>query len=231
MTTHHVHATPADALEAMVRAVEAAAAAAIAARGAFSLALTGGSLATDGFPRLAKAKVDWSRVELLWGDERAVPPDHADSNYRVAKELLLDPVGARRVHRMPGERPDLQAAAREYDALVRAIDRRVGLDLVLLGAGPDGHVCSLFPGHPLLAETTAWAAAVEDSPKPPPRRLTLTLPALAAARSVVAVVLGQGKAAAVKSALEEPASRLPLALVLRAGNATLLVDRAAAGQG
>jgi 6-phosphogluconolactonase len=228
VTTHHVHATPADALEAMVRAVEAEAAAAIAARGAFALALTGGSLATDGFPHLAKAGVDWSRVDLLWGDERAVPPDHPDSNYRVAKELLLDPVGARpeRVHRMPGERPDLQAAAREYDAVVR----RVGLDLALLGAGPDGHVCSLFPGRPLLGETTAWAAAIEDSPKPPPRRLTLTLPALGAARMVLAVVLGAGKAACVKAALEEPASELPLALVLRAGNATLLVDRAAAGQ-
>lgn len=222
-----VHPTPAAALEALVARVEAEAAAAIAARGSFSIALTGGSLATDGFPRLARAKVDWSRVDFLWGDERAVPPDHADSNYRVARELLLDPVGARpeRVHRMPGELLDLAAAAREYDALVR----RVGLDLALLGAGPDGHVCSLFPGHALLREVQAWAAAIEDSPKPPPRRLTLTLPALAAARSVVLVLLGAGKAAAVKAALAEPASQLPLAFVLRcARSPVLLLDRAAA---
>ncbi len=222
-----VHPTPADALAALVAQVEAEAAAAIAARGSFAIALTGGSLATDGFPRLARAKVDWSRVDFLWGDERAVPPDHADSNYRVARALLLEPVGARpeRVHRMAGERADLAAAAREYDALAR----RVGLDLALLGAGPDGHVCSLFPGHPLLREPKAWAAAVEDSPKPPPRRLTLTLPALAAARSVTVVALGAAKAAAVKAALSEPASQLPLALALRgARSATLLLDRAAA---
>ena len=219
-----VHKTPIDAL---VERIEAEAGAAIDARGSFSIALPGGSVATEGFPRLAASRVDWSRVDFFWGDERAVPPTHADSNYGVARSSLLSPVRASpdRVYRMPADREDLAAGARQYERDLR----RIGLDVALLGVGPDGHVCSLFPGHALLREAERWVVPIEDSPKPPPRRLTLTLPALVAARAVVIVALGAGKAAVVKEAVEDEASQLPLALVLRdAPRAFLLLDPPAA---
>jgi 6-phosphogluconolactonase len=193
----------------------------------FSLALPGGSVATSCFPLLAKAELDWPRVHLLWGDERAVPPDHADSNYGVAKRLLIDacPIPTANVHRMPADDTDLDRAARDHEEVVRAI----GLDLALLGVGPDGHVCSLFPGHGLLNEHERWVRAIEDSPKPPPSRLTLTLPALANAREVVVVATGASKAAVVREALEDETSLLPLALAIRcARKATVILDEAAA---
>jgi 6-phosphogluconolactonase len=205
---------------------------ALAARGAFTVALPGGSVATTFFPRLARAGVDWSRTDFFWGDERAVPPAHPESNYGVARALWLDPAGvpADGIHRMEADAPDPARAAAEYEAI---LERRAGrpprLDLVLLGVGPDGHVCSLFPGHPLLGERERWVAVVEDSPKPPSRRLTLTLPALAAARLVIVAVLGRGKAEAVRAALEDAASALPLALVARqAAQAWFLLDPEAA---
>jgi 6-phosphogluconolactonase len=219
-----VHETPIDAL---VEHVEREGRAAIDARGTFSIALPGGSVATEGFPRLAVSRIDWSRVDFFWGDERVVPKTHPDSNYGVARSLLLTPVRASpdRVYRMPTDREDLSAAARAYERDLR----RIGIDLALLGVGPDGHVCSLFPGHPLLEEKERWVLPIEDSPKPPPRRLTLTLPALAAARCVVIVGLGAAKARVVKAAVEDDASELPLALVLRrAPRAVLIVDPAAA---
>lgn len=192
----------------------------------FSIALPGGSVATSCFPMLAKAPLDWPRVHLLWGDERAVPPDHADSNYGVAKRLLVDAcsIPAANVHRMPADAIDLEDASRTYEAVVR----EVGIDVALLGVGPDGHVCSLFPGHALLDEHERWVRAIEDSPKPPPARLTLTLPALANAREVVIMATGAGKASIVREALEDAASLLPLALAIRcARKATVILDEAA----
>ena len=205
---------------------------AIAARGAFSMALPGGSVATTVFPVLARLPLDWTRIDFFWGDERAVPSDHPDSNYGLARSLWLDAakVPAERVHRMEAEAPDPARAAAAYEALlVERAGRPPRLDLALLGVGPDGHVCSLFPGHPLLEERERWVAVIEDSPKPPPRRLTLTLPAVAAARLVVVAALGRGKAEVVREALEDPASRLPLALVARqASQAWFLLDPGAA---
>jgi len=205
---------------------------ALSARGAFTLALPGGSVATTFFPRLARLDFDWSRTDFFWGDERAVPPDHPDSNYALAWSLWLEParVSPSRVHRMPADAPDLQAAAAAYE---RELVARAGdpprLDLVLLGVGPDGHVCSLFPGHAVLAERRRWVAVVEDSPKPPPRRLTLTLPVLVGAELVVVVALGSSKAEVVREALEDKESGLPLALVARqARRALFLLDPEAA---
>ena len=220
-----VHENP---IEALVEFVVREAREAIEARGSFSWALPGGSVATEGFPRLAVAPIRWPRVDFFWGDERGVPPTHPDSNYAVAEVLLLSKISAdpKRIHRMPAEQGDLVAAAREYEGVVR----RVGIDLAVLGVGPDGHVCSLFPGHPLLERTERWVLPIEDSPKPPPRRLTLTLPALFAARSVVIVAMGTGKASVVREAVEDGASALPLARVLRGvQKVALLADRAAAG--
>jgi 6-phosphogluconolactonase len=203
-------------------------------RGVYAVALPGGSAAGILFPELARAQCDWSRVAFFWGDERAVPPEHPDSNYGLARKLWLDParVPAASVHRMPADAPDLKRAARSYeDEMTGVLGAPARLDMALLGVGPDGHVCSLFPGHPLLRERDRLVAPIEDSPKPPPRRLTLTLPALWAAEVVVVAALGEPKAAVLREALEDPASELPVALALRgARRAVLLLDPPAAGR-
>jgi 6-phosphogluconolactonase len=203
---------------------------AIERHGFFAVALPGGSVATTLFPRLAALDCSWT--EFFWGDERSVPADHAESNYNIARTLWLAPAGIpdRRVHRMPAETAELDAAAEAYAGeLRRVLGSPARLDVVLLGVGPDGHVCSLFPGHALLREERRLVAAVTDAPKPPPRRLTLTLPALAAAERVVIAALGASKAAVLREAVEEAVSALPLALVLaRARRATLLMDPQAA---
>lgn len=208
---------------------------AIAERGLFSVALPGGSVATTFFPRLAQAKVEWSRVAFFWGDERGVPPSDPESNYAAAERLWLRPaaVPATRIHRMPADTTDLEGAAEAYsEELVRVLGSPPVLDIALLGMGPDGHVCSLFPDHPLLDEHRCWVAAILDSPKPPPRRLTLTLPVLALARQVVLVATGAAKADAVHGVVLDPRSRLPAAIVLRAAvnRGVLLLDQAAAGR-
>jgi 6-phosphogluconolactonase len=205
---------------------------AVATRGRFTVALPGGSVATTFFPRLARVPFDWSQVDFFWGDERAVTPDHPDSNYAVARQLWLEPAGvpAASVHRMKAEEPDLAQAAADYE---RELEQAAGspprLDLVLLGVGPDGHVCSLFAGHPVLALRDRAVAVVEDSPKPPPRRLTLTLPVVTGAELVAVVALGRGKAEIIRSAIEDPGSTLPVALVARqARRALFLLDLEAA---
>jgi 6-phosphogluconolactonase len=212
-------------------------------RGRFALALPGGSVATVFLPVLGQASLDWNRADFFWTDERSVPPDHPDSNYGLARSLWLENaslaaartpaarVPAERVHPMPGDAADLESAAGQYEATLRAVlGSPARLDLTLLGVGEDGHVGSLFPGHPLLAEEDRLVAPVFDAPKPPPRRLTLTLPALATSRLVVAAAFGPAKAPALAEALRDPRSHLPLALVLRRANASLvLLDPAAAG--
>jgi len=221
------------ALEALAWVfAERFAAAATAARGRFSCALPGGSVAEVFFPLLARAPVPWDKVEFFWGDERAVGPDDPDSNYGLARRLLLDPVGvdAKKVHRMAGEDGDLDAAARAYEAeMVRLLGDPPRVDFVLLGLGPDGHVCSLFPGHPLLREHQRYVAAITDSPKPPPRRLTFTMRPLALAATICIAGFGDTKAQAIRAVVEEPDSQLPAALAARAAASVIvLVDPAAA---
>src|SRR5262249_19062398 len=147
-------------------------------------------------------------------DERAVPPTDPEANYGLARRLWLDriPHDPARVHRMRGEEPDLDAAAVAY---ARELDAALGgraLDLVLLGMGPEGHVCSLFPHHPALRESSRSVIAVRDSPKPPPRRITMTLVPLTGAELVCVAAFGAEKAAAVREAIESPDSQLPVAL-------------------
>jgi 6-phosphogluconolactonase len=193
-------------------------------------ALPGGSVAEAFLPVLAEARIDWDAVEFFWGDERAVPFDDPDSNFGLAYRLFLERVAVdpQRVHRMPADAPDLDAAAARYaDDLTGGLGTPPRLDLVLLGCGPDGHICSLFPGHPALAEETRWTVAVTDAPKPPPRRLTLTLPTLVAARTICVAAFGAEKAPILAEALE-PTSPLPVAHVLRAATGHLLVDPDAA---
>lgn len=211
-----------------------AALAAVAARGRFTMALPGGSVAETFFPPLTRAALDWTRVHVVWGDERAVPPEDSESNFGVARRRLLDhvPIPSGNVHRMPADGPDMDAAAAAYARdLAGILGTPPTLDITLLGVGPEGHVCSLFPGHAALAERHAWVVAVRDSPKPPPRRLTLTLPALATSDLVCVAAFGAVKAEALREAIESPGSALPVAQAARSGRRALfLLDPAAASQ-
>jgi 6-phosphogluconolactonase len=201
-------------------------------RGRFSMALPGGSTAEVLLPALAQAPLDWTRFDFFWGDERAVAPDHPDSNYGLCQRLFLGPIGAepRRVHRMKAEGPDLEAAAAQCEAeLTAVVGDPPALDFVLMGMGPDGHVCSLFPGHPALGEGARWVLAISDSPKPPPRRVTLSLPALQTATLVCVAAFGDSKAEALRAALQDPGSALPVAQLARAAKKALfLLDPSAA---
>jgi 6-phosphogluconolactonase len=215
------------------RRLETLAAETLRERGRFAIALPGGSVAEAFLPVLGQARVEWSRADLFWGDERAVPPGHPDSNYGLAVRLWLDEarLPAEHIHRMPADAPDLDTAARDYEARLREqLGSPPALDVALLGVGPDGHVCSLFPGHALLGEAVRFVAPILDSPKPPARRLTLTLRALGAARLLVVAAFGGSKAGVVAEARRQADSQLPLSLALRgARQALLLLDPAAAG--
>lgn len=225
---------PAALAEVFCERFTAAAAAAVAERGRFTIALPGGSVAQTFFPPLAHARVDWRSVQVVWGDERAVPPDDPESNFGAARAALLDrvPIPAANIHRMAAEAADMDAAAAAYGRDLRGLlGSPPRLDIALLGVGPEGHVCSLFPGHAALTEQDAWVVAVHDSPKPPPQRLTLTLPALRTAALVCVAAFGAAKATALCEAIESPASTLPVALAARGGrHALFLLDAAAASR-
>jgi len=212
--------------------VESAARRAIADRGSFTMAVSGGSAAEVLLPRLVHTAVNWRRVDVFWVDERAVAPDAPGSNAAAARTLWIDRVALPpdRVHRMPGEAQDLAAGAAAYEAeLRRSLGDVPAIDVVLLGMGPDGHVASLFPKHPALGEAKAWVVPVTDAPKPPPRRLTVTLPVLHAARHLIVFATGAAKARAVASAIDDPASTLPVALATRpVPRASYLLDPEAA---
>jgi 6-phosphogluconolactonase len=159
----------------------------------------------------------WKDVFIFFGDERCVPPDDRESNYRMAREALLDRVTPVTVHRMPGEL-GAEAAAALYGAIVDGVRP---LDLVLLGVGEDGHTASLFPGSPALAARGS-AVAVHDAPKPPPDRVSLTLEVLREARRVVILATGAGKRDAVALARR---GEVPSGMI---AHAEWLIDRAAA---
>ena len=225
---------PAALAERFAERVAAESRRALAAEGRFTLAVSGGSVGETFLPALAGAAVDWPRVDVFWLDERAVPPDHPDSNYRLAWEPWLSrvPIDPARVHRLRGDAADLEAAALAAERELRqALGPRGRLDVALAGLGPDGHVASLFPGHPALQESSRWAVAVTDSPKPPPRRLTLTLRAFAAVDLVVVAAFGEGKAEPVRAAFADGSSPLPIALAARRAHRRLfLLDAGAASR-
>jgi 6-phosphogluconolactonase len=190
-----------------------ASASAVADHGSFHVAFSGGSLPgmvgaglAEWAARGAHPAVDYSRWVVYFADERHVPGDHADSNVRLFREDVAGAVpgaAAAEVVAMPYDAaaPDVGRAAAAYEALVVARLAGRPLDLVLLGMGPDGHMASLFPGHALLDERTRVVAPIRDSPKPPPERVTFTLPVLRAASAVVFAVTGSGKRAAAENAL------------------------------
>ena len=198
--------------------------AAVARRGGCALALAGGSTPRTVYRRLAElAGIPWRSVTLCFGDERAVPPEHPDSNYRMAHEALLCRVDipADRIHRMEAERPDLEQAARDYAALLPD-----PLDLLLLGMGDDGHVASLFPHAGALCEAARRVVPAQGGIPFVPR-LTITPPVIRGARQLCLMVAGTGKAATVARVLEGPADIAELPAQL-ARQGTWFLDRAAA---
>ena len=226
--------TPANLAERLAARIAEEGLRALASRGRFAVAVPGGSVARTFFPRLARDSFDWSRTDFFWTDERGVPVDDPESNYGLARALWLNPVAvpAGRVHRLEADAADLEGAAvRAEDDLLRCLGRPPRLDVVLLGVGADGHVCSLFPGRALLEEERKWIGVETAASMPPPRRLTLTLPTLAAADLIVVAAFGATKADAVRAALHDPSSTLPIARVLhQARRALVLLDPAAASE-
>jgi 6-phosphogluconolactonase len=182
---------------------------AAAARGRASVALTGGSTAPPLFARLVEAPIPWEKTQVFFSDERAVPPDNELSNYRVAEENLLRRVRTGGVHRMRGEAPDLaQEARRCAEELMQTLGTPPRLDLVLLGLGPDGHICSLFAGVPGSADRgdaeLVRAVAAPERVEPKVARLTLLPFLVVTARTVVLQVLGSAKAEVLARALKGP---------------------------
>jgi 6-phosphogluconolactonase len=242
-----VHPTVDALIRAAADAVVGAAAAAVGQTGRFVLALSGGSTPRELYRLLAApayaARIEWPRTDVFWGDERCVPPDDPASNYRMAREALLDhvAVSADRVHRVRGEE-DPHAAAAAYEKTLRhvfatPIDRprvepATRFDLVLLGMGGDGHTASLFPGSPGLRERDRWVVADRVNATPP-WRVTLTLPVINAATELVFLVAGADKATPLQRVLEGPRAAEPLPAQLVApthGRLRWLVDRAAAAR-
>ena len=197
---------------------------AVADRGRASVMLAGGSTPRAVYRHLAQTQgLPWDKVEIYFGDERAVPPGDPQSNYRMARESLLDAVciPSSQIHRMPAERHDREAAAEEY---ARRLPER--LDLIILGLGEDGHTASLFPGSSALSERVRKVLAVVG-PQAPLHRLTVTPPVIAAAREKIILVSGAGKAGAVAQALEGPDQPVQCPAQL-ARDGIWIMDRAAA---
>ncbi len=207
------------------------------------IALTGGTIAEAIHREIARlssgSEVDWTRVVVWWGDERFVAPDSTDRNALDARAAFLDVVGVPDAHRheMPStaDAPDVDAAASSYATEVREHGAG-GFDIVMLGMGPDGHVASLFPGHPGLDVVDAIAVGVTGSPKPPPERVSLTFEALNRATSVWFLVSGEGKAEAVARAhagtVDAPVDRhdVPAVGVSGQDETIWFLDRASASQ-
>jgi 6-phosphogluconolactonase len=211
---------------------------ALATEGRFAISLSGGSTPKTLYGLLATSpfrdRFPWERTHLFFGDERFVPPDHPDSNYRMAREAMLDhvPLIPAQVHPFPTDTTPEDAALRYADTLMRyygadTLDPgRPLFDVTFLGLGEDGHTASLFPGVAALQERTAWTAAVIGA-KPEPR-LTLTYPVLDSSRIVAFLVAGAGKRAILARALAGD-TQLPAVGVKPVGDLIWFTDKAAAG--
>lgn len=206
----------------------------------FNVALSGGTTPRGVYTRLTlepyRSLVPWPSVHLFWGDERHVPPDHPDSNYRMARESLISkvPLPQANVHRIPSEDPDAAVAASAYEATLKAHfhlknTQAPRFDLVLLGLGSDGHVASLFPGSEALRETARLVTAPWVEPLGT-NRITITPPVIKSAAHILVLVSGEKKAAALQRALapEGSVDECPGRLLLEArGSVVIIADRAA----
>lgn len=213
---------------------------AVGLAGRFTVALAGASTPRGLYATLAdepsRSRIPWSRTHVFWGDERCVPPDHVESNYRMAAEVLLRrvPIPPEHVHRMRGEDPDTDRAAADYERVLKvAFQLQAGtlprFDLILLGLGTDGHITSLFPGSPALREASRLVVAPYVERRG--YRLTLTLPVINEASVILFLVSGRDKAETLRTALNAttPEARLPAQNVFpRDGRVIWLVDRNAA---
>ena len=196
--------------------------------------LAGGSTPKATYEILARDyadRIDWSNVHVFFGDERTVPPDHEDSNYRMAREALLDHVPVGSVHRMQGELPPGEAAE-AYEQDLRnffGAEEVPRFDLILLGTGPDGHTASLFPETSALEVHDRWVVA-NPVLKLDTTRITLTVPVINAARAVYFLVAGEGKARPVAEILEgDPDPReYPASLIQPQGGPEWMLDQPAA---
>jgi len=190
---------------------------AIDKKGRFTIALSGGSL-----PKMLRGLIDkdvkWNKWHVFYADERVVPLDHADSNHNACNEALFShvPIPPENIKTIDTElSDDLEELADHYEkALIQEFAQKDAarfpvFDLILLGVGPDGHTASLFPGHDLLSEEDRWVAPIEDSPKPPPKRITLTYPVINHAAHIAFVASGEGKQDILKQVLDHPELGLP----------------------
>ncbi|KAG2208825.1 hypothetical protein INT46_006131 [Mucor plumbeus] len=219
--------------------VEKASRDSIAKHGYLSIAISGGSLPKILSKELAYNKnVEFNKWHIFWADERCVSHDDPDSNYLEVKKSLLD-----HIPQIPQENiypinqafaiaKDAENAATEYEQQLKKFFKNElpNFDLLLLGMGPDGHCCSLFPGHPLLNEQTRWVAPITDSPKPPPERITLTYPVVNNSQMVVFVTAGEGKKDMVQQIIEQPEKNLPCQRVKPVGKVYWFIDHGAASK-
>jgi 6-phosphogluconolactonase len=238
MADLRIVAAPADLARAAAEHIVGLASEALLARGRFAVALSGGSTPRATYALLATdevaSRVDWGSVHVFWGDERCVPPDHPESDYRMAREALLDrvPIPPENVHRMRAELDPAQAAD-DYERTLRTFfaGQEAGrFDLVLLGMGEDGHTASLFPGTHALDERERWVVANHVNTLDA-WRITLTPPILNAAAHVTFLVTGQKKSETLRRVLNGPRQPevLPAQLIQpTSGRLTWLVDEAAA---
>ncbi|PIN04014.1 6-phosphogluconolactonase - like protein [Handroanthus impetiginosus] len=216
-------------------------------RSSFTVVFSGGSLVKSlrklvGQPYIDS--VDWSKWHVFWVDERVVPKDHPDSNYLLAYTEFLSkvPIPTGHVYAI-NDALSAEGAADDYETCLKHLVQTKILDqshstnfpkfdLMLMGMGPDGHIASLFPGHPLVQENEKWVSFIKDSPKPPPERISFTLPVINSSANVALVVAGAGKASAVHTALSDVSNSevLPVQLVEPEGELTWFLDKEAASK-
>jgi len=225
-------ATSEDVAAATAERILAAAAHAVAERGRFLLVLAGGRTPIMAYTLLVGKPAQWDRWSIFFGDERCLPPDHPERNSVAAAHAFLDqvPIPPTNIHPMPAEQGPVAAALHYQRILTESAPRqptaqRILFDLVLSGMGEDGHTASLFPGH--AVPDGPLVIPVLDSPKPPPKRVSLTPKALSATRSMLILVTGADKAAALTA--WRAGADLPVARVAASGAALVLMDRAAEG--
>lgn len=203
----------------------------ISQRGLFSLVLTGGRTPGLLYRLIAEKNINWHKTHIFWGDERCVPPDHADSNFRLAQRNLLDKISIppANIHRMKGELPDPEEAAQEYEQEIRFFLSHItnspekklsgklsGFDLVLLGMGEDGHIASIFPGSPIIKSTQITAAAYPEFASPRCARLTLTIKILNRSEKIFMLISGNKKKQIfndIKTGKKKSSRKYPAALL------------------
>ncbi|XP_057962910.1 probable 6-phosphogluconolactonase 4, chloroplastic [Malania oleifera] len=219
-----------------------------AERGAFTVVLSGGSL-INSIRKLAEPpyvdSVEWAKWHVFWVDERVVPKEHEDSNYKLAYDGFLSkvPILPEHVYAINDALP-AEGASEDYETCLKNLVKKsvIGIsaatgfpkfDLMLLGMGPDGHVASLFPRHPLVHENEKWVTCIMDSPKPPPQRITFTFPVINSSSYIAMVVVGAAEANSVQIALrngQKNSNLLPVQMVLPEVEMTWFLDKDASSK-